>query len=241
MSGPLAAQVGIELRLTMRRGESLVVNLVIPLLLLGFFSQVDLVGTGQATIDFLTPGVIALSVIATSMVSFAISTGYDRSYGVLKLLGGSPLGRGRLILAKILAIGTIQAGQIVCVVALALALGWQPVWSGIPQALVIGAVGSATFTGLGLLLAGTLRAEATLAVANLLFILFIPFGGVVYPVERMPVVVADVAKLLPVTAFSEALRRALGGFPALVSAPFALLCVWGIVFVVAAVRSFKWE
>lgn len=241
MSGPLAAQTGIELRLTMRRGESLVVNIVIPLLLLGFFSQVDLLGSGQAAIDFVTPGVIALSVVATSMVSFAISTGYDRSYGVLKLLGGSPLGRGRLILAKILAIGTIQAGQITCVVVLALVLGWQPVWAGVPQAVLICVVGSATFTGLGLLLAGTLRAEATLAVSNLLFILFIPLGGVVYPVERMPLVLADIAKLLPVTAFSEALRRALSGLPSLATAPFALLCVWGVVLVVAAVRSFKWE
>lgn len=241
MTSPLMAQAGLEFRLTMRRGESLVVTLVIPLLLLGFFSKVDVLGNGEATIDFLTPGVIALSIIATSMVSFAISTGYDRSYGVLKLIGGSPLGRGRLILAKILAIGIIQLGQIVCVVALALALGWAPDWAGLPQAFVVAVVGSATFTGLGLLLAGTLRAEATLAVANLLFILFIPFGGVVYPVDRMPALVGDVAKLLPVTAFVEALRRAFAGTPALVSAPFALLCVWGVVLVVSAVRTFKWE
>lgn len=241
MTSPLVAQASIELRLTMRRGESLVVTLVIPLLLLGFFSQVDVVGNDVAAIDFLTPGVIALSIIATSMVSFAISTGYDRSYGVLKLLGGSPLGRGRLILAKVLAIGIIQLGQIVCVVALALALGWAPDWGGLPEAVVVAAVGSAAFTGLGLLLAGSLRAEATLAVANLLFILFIPLGGVVYPVDRMPALVGDAAKLLPVTAFAESLRHAFAGAPTILSAPFALLCVWAIIFLVGAVRTFKWE
>lgn len=228
----LASQTGMELRLTLRRGESLVVTLAIPLLVLGFIPQ---------DVQFLVPGVLALSVVATSMVSFAISTAYDRSYGVLKLLGGSPLGRGRLIGAKLLSILAIQAVQVGCVAGLGLALGWDPVPSGVPAAVVVIVVGSAAFTGLGMLMAGTLRAEATLAVSNLLFVLFIPFGGVVLPVESMPTAVADIAKLLPITAFSEALRLAFGGLPAVTSAPFALLVVWAVALVTAAVRTFKWE
>jgi len=228
----LAAQARMELKLTLRRGESLVVTLAIPLLILGFIPQ---------DINFLTPGVLALSIVATSMVSFAISTAYDRSYGVLKLLGGSPLGRSRLIGAKVLAILAIQIVQVVCVVGLGLALGWTPVISGFPAALVVVVVGSAAFTGLGLLMAGTLRAEATLAVSNLLFVFFIPLGGVVIPVQDMPTALADVAKLLPLTAFSESLRIAFEGGQPLFSAPFAMLVVWAVVLMFAATRTFKWE
>lgn len=237
----VAAQARMELVLTLRRGESLVVMLAIPLLILVFFSRVGGLADSGSAIDFLAPGVIGLSVVAVSMVSFAISTAYDRAYGVLKLVGGSPLGRTGIILAKVIAVALIELVQLTVVATVAILLGWKPALAGVPQAVVIAAVGSAACTGLGLLMAGTLRAETTLALANLLFILFIPFSGVVVPLNDLPEVVAGISRLLPVTAFVEALRMALGGGVGLISVGFGILVVWTVVFFFAAVRTFRWE
>jgi len=96
---------GMELRLVLRRPENLFATIVIPTLVLVLFSSVGILSTGPGRpVDFLLPGSIALAIIATGLVSLGITTGYDRSYGVLKRLGGSPLGRGELIVARILTV-----------------------------------------------------------------------------------------------------------------------------------------
>ncbi|MCC7075857.1 MAG: ABC transporter permease [Acidimicrobiia bacterium] len=234
----VTAQARMELVLTLRRGESLVVTLAIPLGLLVFMPRLL---SGTHSIDDVAPGIIALSVVATSMVAFAISTGYDRAYGVLKLIGGSPLGRGRLIVAKVMAILVIQTAQLVLVVGVALVLGWEPAPLGIPQVVLILAVGSAAFTGLGLLMAGTLRAEGTLALANLLFLVFIPLGGVIVPPADLPGVAAGISWLLPITPLVQSLRIAFDGGWGIGSVAFVLLCAWAVVLCVAAARWFRWE
>src|SRR5260221_3224166 len=153
----LVAQTRIEITLTMRRGESLLLILGIPLLLLGFFSTVDVLPKGDFhdSVDFLGPGVLALAVMSTGMVQLAIGTSFERQYGVLKRLGTTPLGRPRLLAAKTASTIAVEVVQIALLVALALALGWDPtVHAGVVPALVLGTI---AFSGLGLLLSGTLR------------------------------------------------------------------------------------
>ncbi|MGH2465181.1 MAG: ABC transporter permease, partial [Candidatus Limnocylindrales bacterium] len=92
------AQLGMELRLTARRGENLFVIVVLPLVLLVFFALVPaLTPNTPRPIDFLLPGILALAIISTSLVNLSIATAFERSYGVLKRLGGSPLSRAGLI------------------------------------------------------------------------------------------------------------------------------------------------
>ncbi len=230
----------IEIVLTLRRGESLLVTMGIPLLFLLFFSRLDIAGDETRSVDFLVPGILTLSIIATSMVSFAISTGYDRQYGVLKLLGGSPLTRGQLIVGKVLAILAIQIVQIAVVIALSAFLDWAPA-GGYAQAVIIMIAGSATFAGLGLWMAGALRAEGTLALSNGLFVVFLLVSGIVFPLDRLPDAVAGASKVVPATAFAEALRRSFAGDAAILSTPFLILVIWGVFFIAIAAYSFKWE
>src|SRR3954447_6205697 len=182
------AQTAMELRLTLRRFENLFVMLVIPPALLAFFSAVPVLSTGtDRPVDFVLPGVLALAVISTAFVNLGIATGFKRGYGVLKRLGGSPLPRSGLLAAKLLAIAAVEVVQVVLLVAIAAGLfGWRPAALS-PALLIAGLVlGTVTFAGLGLLLAGTLRPEATLAVANGLFLLFLLLGGVVLPLDHLP-------------------------------------------------------
>jgi ABC-2 type transport system permease protein len=242
----IAAMTAIELRLVLRRPENLFATVVIPTLVLILFSSVGILPTdGSRPVDFLLPGSIALAVIATSLVSLGITTGYDRSYGVLKRLGGSPLSRPELIVARILTVLVVEAVQVLLLVGTAVALlGWSPV-SGLSLPLLVGGVvlGTLAFAGLGLLLAGILRAETMLAVANLLFLAFMALGGIVVPVDRLPGPVAAIAHALPAAALSDVLRIALGSVGAGGDAlsPLVLLGVWGALAVGLAAATFSWE
>ncbi|NDE60443.1 MAG: ABC transporter permease, partial [Acidimicrobiia bacterium] len=179
--GPFRSQLRAELTVVLRNGEQLLLTLIIPVLLLVFFSTVDVLPTGDVreAIDFLTPGVLALAVMSSAMVSLGIATGFERGYKVLKRLGATPLGRPRWLAAKITSVILVQVIQLVVLVPVALALGWD---SGSARwLLAIGGVvtGTVAFGGVGLLIAGRLRAEINLAAQNGLYLVLLLLGGMV--------------------------------------------------------------
>jgi ABC-2 type transport system permease protein len=243
------AQAAMELRLTTRRAENLLVTLVIPVSLLAFFGSVDILpadnlrpGAGRP-IDFLLPGVVALAVISTSLVSLGIATAYERAYGVLKRLGGSPLPRWGLIAAKTIAVAAVELVQLAVLLAIAVGLfGWAP-GAGASPLIVAAALllGTLAFAGLGLLMAGTLRAEATLAGANGLYLLLILLGGVIVPIDRLPSLLADLARILPAAALSDAFRIGFGASPGDPLGALVLVAAWGAAAAGLAARTFRWE
>ena len=241
--GALAA---MELRLTARRGENVLVTLVIPIAVLLFFAGTSIVpGIAGRPVDFLLPGSIALAIVAAGLVNLGIATAYERSYGVLKRLGGAPLPRWGLLGAKAAAILMLELVQVAALVAVGtIVLGWQPgpAWS--PTLLLVAvALGTVAFAGLGLLLAGTLRAEATLALANGLFLGFLMLGGIVLPIDHLPAFLQPVAAVLPATALADVLRIALdtGLAPASAAGPLALLGAWALAAAGLAVARFRWD
>jgi len=162
----VVAQARAETLLQLRRGENLIVTLAIPLGILVFFAKVDAVSTDFAhPVDFLVPGVLSLAVMAAAMVSLGIATGFERRYGVLKRLGSTPLSRGGLLVAKTATVLGLELLQILLVVVVGVAIGWD-VPAGIVPAVGLLLLGTVAFAGIGMLMAGTLRAEANLAAAN---------------------------------------------------------------------------
>lgn len=240
----IAAQAALETRLLLRNGEQLLLTIVIPAVLLVLFSVVDVIDTGSGDpVEFLTPGVMALAVMATAFTGQAIGTGFERRYGVLKRLGASPLPRWGLMAAKTCSVLVTMALQIALLTAIALALGWSP-RGGPPGALVVLlliVLGTAAFSGLGLLMAGTLRAEATLAAANLVFVLLLVAGGVIVPLEKFPGAAQTVLGLLPVAALSDGLREVLRHGAGMPWDDLAVLAAWAAAGLGAAGRFFRWE
>jgi ABC-2 type transport system permease protein len=235
----VAAQVGVEARLTVRRGENLLAMIGLPVAALALFGTLGV--AGGRSLETLVPSVLALALVASGLVNLGIATGFERGYGVLKRLGGSPLGRDGLIAAKVVVVGVIAVLQVVSLVALALAIGWRPASdaSGLLVGLTL-IVGSATFASLGLLIAGTLRAEATLVLANALFLMALLLGGVLVPLEELPAPLATLALASPVGALAQAFRAALGGAAGYL-ASLAIVAAWGLVAAVLTIRSFRWD
>lgn len=236
----LLAQSRVEVLLTLRRGESVLATLGIPVGVLVFFGTIDVVETGfDDPLDFLVPGVLALAVIATAMVSLGIATGFERRYGVLKRLGTTPLSRGTLVAAKGVAVLAVVALQGVVVVGVGTALGWGPTARLVPAAGLL-VLGTAAFAGLGLLMAGTLRAEVTLALANTLYVGFLLVGGVAVPLGRLPGALEAVAKVTPAAQLVEAVRAVLTG-AAVPAWTLAGLAAWAVAAPTLAAWRFRWE
>lgn len=242
----VAAQTALETRMLLRNGEQLLLTVIIPALLLVLFSSVDIISLPggesgpQERVDFLAPGVLALAVMSTAFTGQAIATGFDRRYGVLKRLGASPLPRWALMASKTLSVLVTEVLQIALLTAIAFALGWSPQGNPLSVAALV-LLGTAAFSGLGLLMAGTLKAEVTLAAANLVFLLLLVGGGVIVPLEKFPDAVRDVLALLPISALSDGLRDVLQHGAAMPWGDLAVLAVWAVLGLGAAAKLFRWE
>lgn len=243
---PLRAQLRAEMQILRRNGEQLLLTLIIPVGLLIFFGLVDVLPSGDPSIfsepvDFLTPGILALAIMSSAMVSLGISTGFERSYHVLKRLGVTPLGRPRWLAAKILTVLTVQIVQLVVLLGVALLLGWRPESARWPLALAAVVAGTTAFVGLGLSLAGRLRAEINLALQNALFLVLLLLGGMVIPFEELPGPLADIARLLPSGALADVLRDALVGGADRPGTSWIVLGCWAVAAPVVAALAFRWD
>jgi ABC-2 type transport system permease protein len=236
----VAAQTRIELLLTLRRSESLLVTAAIPLGILVFFSQVDAVTDVAEPVDFLVPGVLALAVMSTAMVSLGIATGYERRYGVLKRLGSTPLSQAGLLAAKTGNVLLIELVQAVLIVVVGVALGWSTSARILPAVGLL-LIGTVAFAGIGLLMAGTLRAETNLALSNALFLVLLFLGGMAYPLDRLPSALQAFAEVLPAAALAEAVRDVLLPPHAFPVGHVIVLSAWAIAAPLAAALLFRWE
>jgi ABC-2 type transport system permease protein len=238
----IVQQTLFELLLTLRRGENILVTLIIPVALLIFFASLNIVpGINGNAINFLLPGILALAIIAAGMVNLGIATAYERYYGVLKRLGGSPLSRGGLIIAKVISILILEVVQVVLLVAVAMLLyGWRPEGS-LGLTLLAIALGTVAFSALGLAMAGALRAELTLGGANALFLLCLLISGGILPLDRLPGPLAAVAQISPAAALTQALQASMTANAAFPTTALITLSVWALAMLVLAITTFKWE
>jgi ABC-2 type transport system permease protein len=237
----LVAQTRMELRLLLRNGEQVGLTLVIPLLLEFFFNLPLLYSLDvPRRIDFVVPSVLALAVMSASFTGLAIGTGFERKYAVLKRLGATALSRRVLLLGKTCAVLILQVLQAILICLFGLMLGWQPSGDAVSAAALI-VLGTFAFGALGLLLAGTVRAEITLASANLIWLVLLFAGGIAVPLSRYPQAAADVLRYLPSAALSDGLHQVLEHGGDLPARPAVTLLVWAAVALPAAARWFKWE
>ncbi len=238
------AQSRAEVRMTLRRGETLLLTVGIPVLLLVFFSLTKLAATPtKSRVDFIAPGILALCVLSTSLVALSIATGFERGYGVLRRLYVTPIGTRRLIGAKIAGVLVTEALQVVILTLVALTLTWRPRGGAIGALEVAGllVLGSAGCAGIGLALAGRLRAEVNLAASNGLYLVLLLLSGIVVPLTSLPRLIGRVAVALPPGAMAEGLHRVLGQGLAPTIADWIVLALWALTAPLVAARTFRFD
>jgi ABC-2 type transport system permease protein len=235
----VATQAAVEARLTARRGENLLAMVVLPAAALAVFGAL---GTaGGRSIATLLPGVLALALVASGLVNLGIATAFERGYGVLRRLGGSPLGRDGLVAAKVAVVVVIALLQVAALLTLAVAIGWRPgPGAALVEVAIAVLVGSATFASLGLLIAGTLRPEAALVMANVVFLAALLLAGIPIPLEDLPGPLTTVALASPVGALAAAFGAALGDGAAYLPS-LGTVAAWGVVAAILTSRTFRWD
>ena len=237
----LAAQAGIELRLALRGGEQVLLTLLIPTALLIGLTLVTLVPLPDPRVAAVTPGVLALAVMSTAFTAQAIALGFDRRYGVIRRLAATALPRWLLVAGRLVAVLGVVVVQVVVLTAIALALGWRPAVDGLGWAVLLVLLGCVAFGALGIFVGGTLRAEVTLAVANLIWLVLVFVGGIVVPIDEMPRGLAAVAQWLPTAALADGLRTSLATGAAPTEQQVLVLAVWAMLAGSAAVRLVRWR
>lgn len=229
----------------LRNGEQLMLNIIFPvmaLIALRFTGLIDEYANsvGVSRMDAAVPGVLALCVISTALSGQGIATGFDRRYGVLRFLATTPLGRNGLIMGKCIAVLVVVAIQFTLVAVLGYGLGWRPDAIAVSRSIITMIMGAGAFTALGLLIAGTVRAEATLAIVNIAWVILAGAGGVVFPLKSFPDWYAGIVAWSPSAALGDALR---GNFiqHQWLTDPHWVLIVWTVVIGFVASRKFKWS
>ena len=229
----------------LRNGEQLMLNIIFPVMALFALRFTGLIdeyanSVGVSRMDAAVPGVLALCVISTALSGQGIATGFDRRYGVLRFLATTPLGRNGLIMGKCIAVLVVVAIQFTLVAALGYGLGWRPDAIAVSRSIITMLMGAGAFTALGLLIAGTVRAEATLAIVNIAWVILAGAGGVVFPLKSFPDWYAGIVAWSPSAALGDALR---GNFiqHQWLADPHWVLIVWTVVIGFIASRKFKWS
>lgn len=233
----------MEARLLVRNGEQLLLSLAIPVgvLLVGRFFAGSLISFAE-----LAPAVMALALWSSGFTAVAVATGFERRYGVLERLATTPLGRRGLVLGKIGGVALVAAGQLVVLGGLAIGLGWRPAGGALATAVAAATslAAMAAFVSLALVMAGRLRAEATLALANLVHLVLAAAGGIVVPPDRLPPWLGVVVSLLPTGALGNAWRQLSVGPAELAVAsggwPLVVALVWAGISALVAGKVFRW-
>jgi ABC-2 type transport system permease protein len=240
LSQQLRAHTRMELGVLARNGEQLLLTIVIPTVVLVLFASTAVTDVPKPRVDFLVPGVLALAVMSTAFTGQAIATGFERRYGVLRRLATTPMPRSVLLLAKTTAVTVVEVAQVALLVSVGFALGWSPHGNaGEVGGLLL--LGTAAFSGLGLLLAGTMRAEATLAAANLIYLLLLVLGGVVFPLHDFSAGLRHVLEQLPISALTDGLRTVLRHDDHASLHDWLVLAGWSFGSITVASRTFRWE
>lgn len=231
------AQTRMELTLFLRNGEQLLVALVIPVAVLFGLTLVDFGAVPDPRIDHAITAVLAIALMGTAFTGQAIAVGFDRRYGALKRLGGTPLPPFVIIVGKMLAALVLVLGQSVVLGVIAALLGWRPSVAGLALAGLVLVLGTLAFASMGLLLGGTLKAEIVLALANLLWFLLIGGAGLAIGIAAVSEQVHDLLVVVPSHALTTALGTALdGGLPLV---PALVLVAWTALCGGLAVRHFS--
>ena len=235
----LLRQTRMELLLTARRGEAVVLAMGVPLLVLlgAGLTRVTTLPTADR-IGWVVPGVLALTVMSTAFTGQAITTGYERSYGVLKRLGASPLTRPGLLGAKTAAVSCLVVVQMAVLAAVGVAVGWRPSAAHLPDAVGVTVLATAAYCGLALTIASLLRPETVTAAATLVYVLMLAAGGIMF---AAPDLGGLGTWLLPLAAHAAALRAALTGGSPVPGSIWLALAAWALAGVLLAVRTLRWE
>lgn len=225
-------------------------TLIFPVLLFVIFSLVfgnsHIPELGVSAAQYYAPALAVFATASASYTNLAITTGYQRDYGILKRVRGTPLPPWIYIAGKVataVLVGAIAA-------AIMLAIGFlfydlQLAAVRIPAVVVTFLTGAASFAALGMLLAAvTSSGESATAIAQATLLPLAFFSGNFFVSSDLPGWMTRLADIFPLSHFNQAFFAPFDPAASGVSFEWlhlAIMAAWGITGAVLTVRLFKWE
>ncbi|TMF62223.1 MAG: ABC transporter permease [Chloroflexi bacterium] len=195
-------------------------------------------------IDFLVPGVIAMSIMQTGLFSVAFSFVAYKQQGILRRLMATPMRVPDFLMSRIVTYLVMAVVQMAILIVLGLLLYHLHFVGNIAYLIIVGFIGAAIFMAVGFTISGFARDEgAVAAIANLISFPMMFLSGVFFSLSNEPGWLQPITKVLPLTFLANALRSiSLDGASLwAVRGELLGLAVWLVIALVLATRLFKWE
>jgi len=244
---PLLKQVRIEVKLWLRRREAVIFSLLLPVIFLAFFGSLygsqKVKTTGISYISYLVPGYAVYAIMAAALGTVAANLSVEREAKILKRLGGTPLPRAYLILAKVAA-GSILIASVITVLLLVGTLGYKAhVHGNLAAGLLVLAVGIISFSAMGIVLGGVAKPDSAAALSSLVYLALSFLGGVFVPLDQFPSGLRTIANVLPSERLNDALQTIWTRGHTLGDTGWDLPIVlaWAAAAIIIASRRFQWE
>jgi len=229
-----------EFKLNIRNGEQILLLLVIPIIVIVALTQTSFIAGKKWDIGEALAVSVSVSVLAAGFTSLAIATAFERRSGTLLAMGTTPLTRLELVVGKGFSIVYLAFVSTIGLVLIAVIIGWRPTWSLVIVVPIL-ILGILSVSGLAFLLAGTIRAEAVLALANSLFVIAILFGGMLVPYGGT---LGTISELFPPAALSTSMQIAFNPDSTQIKdlfIPLASLFAWALLGNLTAAKFFRWR
>jgi ABC-type multidrug transport system permease subunit len=198
---------------------------------------------GSRYIDFLIPGLLGMNLMGSGMWGIGFALVEMRQRKLLKRYAATPMRRRDFLLALATSRLILMMIELVLVLGFGVVAFHMRVVGSWLSIILVSCLGALSFAALGLLTAS--RAQKIETVSGIMNVVMMPmwiFSGIFFSYERFPVIVIPFIKLLPLTALNDMLRAIiLQGSPlSSQAAPLAIICLWGALSFLFAVRYFRW-
>jgi ABC-2 type transport system permease protein len=205
---------------------------------------VDVQARSQRYIDFLVPGLLALTIMQISVAGSGYNIVEYRRKGILKRLFVTPIRSGSFIGGIVIARLVITVIQVSFLLTMAVLLLGVPIVGNVFELFVMIPFGSAIFLSLGFFMGSIARTQqAIMLLGNLITLPQMFLSGVFFSIDTMPDVLQPVARLLPLSFLATGVRDIIvNGVGLLEQIPtLAGLLVWLVIALTLAIRRFRWK
>lgn len=207
-------------------------------------SVVDVQARSQRYIDFLVPGLLALTIMQISVAGSGFNIVEYRRKGILKRLFVTPIKPSHFIGGLVLSRLVITVIQVSFLLSVAVVLLDVPVVGNVFELLALIFLGSAIFLSLGFFMGSIAKTQqAIMLLGNLITLPQMFLSGVFFSIDSMPDVLQPVARLLPLSFVASSVREVIvNGLPLLQQIPTLIgLVVWLAISLLLAIKLFVWK
>jgi ABC-2 type transport system permease protein len=231
----------MEARLYIRDIQSMIMSFLVPIFFILVFGSIF--GRQDGFMEFFVPGLIGVTIMSTTLFSITVNQTDHRQIGLLKRLQLLPTSTLSVVVAQSLVRMLVVFLQVALALAVAIFVFKTKFTGALPPLFVSIVFGTLMFLALSFALGNFMRStQASIAIANVLFIPMMFLSGAYFPLYMLPSFLQPILRALPLTPLVQVIRSAFVDGGSLTDNMSSTLWIlgWLVVGLVTAVRTYRW-